>query len=36
MSENPIIGDPVPKQCCEACICEVIHSSIPPVPDNEL
>lgn len=36
MSENQITGDMPPKQCCDKCICEVIHSSIPPVPDEEL
>ena len=36
MSENPIIGDPIEKQCCEACICEIIHSSVPLVSDEDL
>lgn len=25
-----------PKQCCDKCICEAIHSSTPPVKFSEL
>jgi hypothetical protein len=36
MNEILITEDSFQKQCCEACICEIIHSSTPPVPDDEL
>jgi hypothetical protein len=34
MTENLEIVDRV-NQCCNSCVCENLHSSIPPIPEEE-
>jgi len=36
MSDDQVTSNDQPKQCCDKCICEVLHSSVPPIALDEL